>query len=75
MANTTNDIKHVTSPLARQTLLDSKLTDPVAGKRPIRQVRQLQAIRLHDARVGDPRPGGTAPINRSRAMPPALPAA
>ena len=36
MADTTNDIKHVASPLARQTLLDSDLTHPVAGGRPIR---------------------------------------
>lgn len=28
-------IKHVASPLARQTLLDSDLTRPVAGGRPI----------------------------------------
>jgi len=35
MAKTTNEIKHVGSPLARQTLLDSELTRPVADKRPI----------------------------------------
>jgi molybdenum storage protein len=30
MSDTTNTIKHVASPLARQTLLDSDLTRPVA---------------------------------------------
>jgi molybdenum storage protein len=35
MADTTNEIKHVASPLARQTLLDGELTRPVADKRPI----------------------------------------
>ena len=39
MANTTDTIKHVASPLARQTLLDGELTTPVAGKRPIRLCR------------------------------------
>jgi molybdenum storage protein len=32
----TNQIEHVVSPLARQTLLDCDLTRPVAGGRPIR---------------------------------------
>jgi hypothetical protein len=32
----TNTIKHVASPLARQTLLDGDLTRPVAGGKPIR---------------------------------------
>jgi hypothetical protein len=31
MADTTNEIKHVASPLARQTLLDGELTRPVAA--------------------------------------------
>ena len=34
--NDINQIKHVASPLARQTLLDSDLTRPVAGNRPIK---------------------------------------
>jgi molybdenum storage protein len=33
---TANQIKHVASPLARQTLLDDDLTRPVAAGRPIR---------------------------------------
>ena len=40
----TNQIKHVASPLARQTLLDSELTRPVAGVQPIRLLPWLQVI-------------------------------
>ena len=36
MTELPNTIKHVASPLARQTLLDSDLTRPVAGRRPVR---------------------------------------
>lgn len=50
---TTNDIKHVTSPLARQTLLDSKLTDPVAGKRPIRLLPWLQVVKIGGRSIMD----------------------
>ncbi|EAQ36150.1 aspartate/glutamate/uridylate kinase [Nitrobacter sp. Nb-311A] len=53
MANTTNDIKHVTSPLARQTLLDSQLTDPVAGKRPIRLLPWLQVVKIGGRSIMD----------------------
>jgi molybdenum storage protein len=42
----TKDIKHVASPLARQTLLDSDLTRPVAGKRPIRILPWLQVVKI-----------------------------
>jgi hypothetical protein len=42
MADTTNKIKHVVSPLARQTLLDGELTGPVADKRPIQLLPWLQ---------------------------------
>jgi molybdenum storage protein len=42
----TNTIKHVASPLARQTLLDSDLTRPVAGKRPIRILPWLQVVKI-----------------------------
>ncbi|WFU75718.1 molybdenum storage protein subunit alpha [Bradyrhizobium sp. CB2312] len=45
MANT-NQIKHVASPLARQTLLDSDLTRPVAGNRPIKLLPWLQVIKI-----------------------------
>ncbi len=39
-----SDIKHVLSPLARQTLLDSDLTSPVAGGKPIRLLPWLQVV-------------------------------
>jgi molybdenum storage protein len=42
----TKDIKHVASPLARQTLLDSDLTRPVAGKRPIRILPWMQVVKI-----------------------------
>ena len=53
MANTTNNIKHVASPLARQTLLDSELTDPVAGKRPIRLLPWLQVVKIGGRSIMD----------------------
>ena len=40
----TNQIKHVASPLARQTLLDVDLTRPVAGGRPIRLLPWVQVV-------------------------------
>jgi molybdenum storage protein len=42
----TNQIKHVASPLARQTLLDSDLTRPIAGNRPITLLPWLQVIKI-----------------------------
>ena len=36
MTDTSNTIKHIASPLARQTLQDGALTRPVASVRPIR---------------------------------------
>ncbi len=46
MAEITNTIKHVASPLARQTLQDKELTRPVAGVRPIRLLPWLQVIKI-----------------------------
>jgi molybdenum storage protein len=46
MSDPANTIKHVTSPLARQTLLDNKLTRPVAGGRPIRILPWLQVVKI-----------------------------
>ncbi len=43
---TTNTIKHVLSPLARQTLQDSDLTRPVADRQPIRLLPWLQIIKV-----------------------------
>jgi molybdenum storage protein len=49
----TNTIKHVTSPLARQTLLDSDLTRPVAGVRPIRLLPWLQVVKIGGRAIMD----------------------
>ena len=46
MTDSRNSIKHVASPLARQTLLDSNLTRPVAGIRPIRVLPWLQVVKI-----------------------------
>ena len=53
MAETTNTIKHVASPLARQTLLDSSLTRPVAGVRPIRLLPWLQVVKIGGRAIMD----------------------
>ncbi len=53
MADTTNNIKHVASPLARQTLLDSDLTRPVAGGRPIRLLPWLQVVKIGGRSIMD----------------------
>ncbi len=52
MAKTTT-IKHVASPLARQTLLDNDLTRPVAGRRPIRLLPWLQVIKIGGRSIMD----------------------
>lgn len=52
MPNTT-DIKHVASPLARQTLLDGDLTRPVAGGRPIRLLPWLQVVKIGGRSIMD----------------------
>src|SRR5262245_48841985 len=53
MAQTTDTIKHVASPLARQTLLDSDLTRPVAGGRPIRLLPWLQVVKIGGRSIMD----------------------
>ena len=45
--------RHVVSPLARQTLLDSDLTRPVAGARPIRLLPWLQVIKIGGRSIMD----------------------
>jgi molybdenum storage protein len=42
----TKEIKHVASPLARQTLLDGNLTRPIAGSRPIKLVPWVQVVKI-----------------------------
>jgi molybdenum storage protein len=53
MAKAANDIKHVASPLARQTLLDGELTRPVAGGRPIRILPWLQVVKIGGRSIMD----------------------
>jgi len=53
MDATTNNIKHVASPLARQTLLDGSLTRPVAGVRPIPLLPWLQVIKIGGRSIMD----------------------
>jgi molybdenum storage protein len=53
MANTPDNIKHVLSPLARQTLLDGELTSPIAGKRPIRLLPWLQVVKIGGRSIMD----------------------
>lgn len=53
MAETTNTIKHVASPLARQTLQDGELTRPVAGVRPIRLLPWLQVVKIGGRSIMD----------------------
>jgi molybdenum storage protein len=53
MAETTNTIKHVASPLARQTLQDRNLTQPVAGVRPRRILPWLQVVKIGGRSIMD----------------------
>ncbi|HUN91996.1 MAG TPA: hypothetical protein VMU33_08060 [Burkholderiaceae bacterium] len=46
MNDASSAIKHVASPLARQTLLDGQLTRPVAGRAPIRLLPWLQVVKI-----------------------------
>jgi molybdenum storage protein len=62
MSETTNAIKHVVSPLARQTLLDSDLTRPVAGGRPIRILPWLQVVKIGGCSIMDRGPDAILPI-------------
>jgi molybdenum storage protein len=53
MTDTADHIKHVASPLARQTLLDGDLTRPVAGRRPIRLLPWLQVVKIGGRSIMD----------------------
>jgi molybdenum storage protein len=55
-------IKHVTSPLARQTLLDADLTRPVAGVRPIRLLPWLQVVKIGGRSIMDRGPEAILPV-------------
>ena len=45
--------KHIASPLARQTLLDTDLTRPVAGGRPIRLLPWVQVVKIGGRSIMD----------------------
>jgi molybdenum storage protein len=49
----TNKIKHVASPLARQTLLDDDLTRPVASERPIALLPWVQVVKIGGRSIMD----------------------
>ncbi len=53
MTTQADTIKHVASPLARQTLLDDALTRPVAGGRPIRLLPWLQVVKIGGRAIMD----------------------
>ena len=53
MSESTGTAKHVASPLARQTLLDSDLTRPVAGGRPIRLLPRVQVVKIGGRSIMD----------------------
>src|SRR6201995_340477 len=55
-------IKHVASPLARQTLLDGDLTRPVAGSRPIQLLPWLQVVKIGGRSIIDRGPEGILPL-------------
>lgn len=50
---TDTNIKHVASPLARQTLLDSQLTAPVADRQPIALLPWLQVVKIGGRSIMD----------------------
>ena len=62
MSETTNTIKHVASPLARQTLQDNDLTRPVAGGRPIRILPWVQVVKIGGCSIMDRGPEAILPI-------------
>lgn len=49
----TSTTKHLPSALARQTLLDSSLTQPVTGKRPIRLLPWLHVVKIGGRAIMD----------------------
>src|SRR5258708_8862586 len=53
MTERSNTAKHVASPLARQTLLDSNLTRPIAGGRPIRLLPWVEGVKIGGRSIMD----------------------
>ena len=62
MTKTANTIKHVASPLARQTLQDDDLTRPVAGGRPVRILPWLQVVKIGGRSIMDRGPEAILPV-------------
>jgi molybdenum storage protein len=62
MSETANTIKHVASPLARQTLLDGDLTRPVAGGPSIRILPWLQVVKIGGRSIMDRGPEAILPV-------------
>ena len=62
MSSSANTIKHVASPLARQTLLDRELTSPVAGALPIRILPWVQVIKIGGRSIMDRGPEAILPL-------------
>jgi len=53
MPDLTNSIKHVTSALAGQTLLNGQLTAPIAGRPPIRLLPWVQVVKIGGRSIMD----------------------
>jgi molybdenum storage protein len=62
MSETTSTIRHVASPLARQTLLDANLTRPVAGGRSIRILPWVQVVKIGGRSIMDRGPEAILPV-------------
>jgi molybdenum storage protein len=62
MSESANVIKHVASPLARQTLLDRDLTSPVAGAKPIRFLPWVQVVKVGGRSIMDRGPEAILPL-------------
>src|SRR4051794_31941120 len=62
MTDSAADIKHVASPLARQTLLDRDLTNPVAGALPIRILPWVQVVKIGGRSIMDRGPEAILPL-------------
>jgi len=62
MTDSATTIKHVASPLARQTLLDRDLTNPVAGRQPIRILPWVKVVKIGGRSIMDRGPEAILPL-------------
>src|SRR5215510_5602618 len=62
MSESTSVTKHVASPLARQTLLDRDLTNPVAGRQPIRILPWVKVVKIGGRSIMDRGPEAILPL-------------